>query len=237
MEAKDRLIVALDYSNMSEVEKIVEELGENISFYKVGLELFLNTKGEVIEYLNKKEKKIFLDLKFYDIPNTTTMASIFAAKQKVFMFNVHSSGGKTMMESVVKKSKEVNPEILVIGVTVLTSFSESEIKETLKSELSLEELVINLALLTKEAKMDGIVCSPWEAKKIKEICGKDFKTVCPGVRPKWSVANDQERIMTPKEAVLNGCDYLVVGRPITKASSPVDAAKSILDEIKEAICC
>lgn len=235
MNIKDRLIIALDYSNMEDAKNIVEILGETVSFYKVGLELFLNSKGEMVEYLTQKGKKVFLDLKFHDIPNTTTMASLFAAKQNVFMFNVHASGGRTMMESVVKRVKEINPEILSIAVTVLTSFSEEGLKETFKSELTLKELALNLAKLTKEAGMDGIVCSPWEAKAIKELCGENFKTVCPGVRPKWSVANDQERIMTPKDAILNGCDYLVVGRPITKNENPVEAAKKVLAEIEEGV--
>lgn len=235
MKIKDRLIIALDYSNMEDAKNIVETLGETVSFYKVGLELFLNSKGEMVEYLTKKGKKVFLDLKFHDIPNTTTMASLFAARQDVFMFNVHASGGRVMMESVAKKVKEMNPEILSIAVTILTSFSEEGLKETFRSELTLKELALNLAKLTKEAGMDGIVCSPWEAKAIKELCGENFKTVCPGVRPKWSVADDQERIMTPKDAILNGCDYLVVGRPITKNENPVEAATKVLAEIEEGV--
>lgn len=235
MKIKDRLIIALDYSNMEDAKNIVDILGETVSFYKVGLELFLNSKGEMVEYLTKKGKKVFLDLKFHDIPNTTTMASLFAAKQNVFMFNVHASGGRAMMESVAKRVKEINPEILSIAVTILTSFSEEGLKETFKSELTLKDLALNLAKLTKEARMDGIVCSPWEAKAIKELCGENFKTVCPGVRPKWSASNDQERIMTPKDAILNGCDYLVVGRPVTKNEDPVEAAKKILAEIEEGI--
>lgn len=233
MNVKDRLIIALDYSNMEDAKNIVETLGDTVSFYKVGLELFLNSKGEMVDYLTEKGKKVFLDLKFHDIPNTTTMASLFAAKRNVFMFNIHATGGKQMMESVAKKVKEVNPEMLAIAVTILTSFSEEGVQETFKSTLNIKELVLNLAKLTKEAGMDGVVCSPWEAKAIKESCGDMFKTVCPGVRPRWSAANDQERIMTPKDAILNGCDYLVVGRPITKNENPVEAAKLVLKEIEE----
>lgn len=235
MNAKDRLIIALDYSNMEDAKKIVGTLGDTASFYKVGLELFLNSKGEMVDYLTEKGKKVFLDLKFHDIPNTTTMASLFAAKRNVFMFNVHASGGKAMMASVAKGVKEINPEMLSIAVTILTSFSEEGVQETFKSQLGLKDLALNLAELTKEAGMDGVVCSPWEAKAIKEICGEGFKTVCPGVRPRWSAANDQERIMTPKDAILNGCDYLVVGRPITKNENPVEAAKMVLSEIEEGI--
>lgn len=233
MNVKDRLIIALDYSNMEDAKKIVETLGDTVSFYKVGLELFLNSKGEMVDYLTEMGKKVFLDLKFHDIPNTTTMASLFAAKRNVFMFNIHATGGKQMMESVAKKVKEVNPEMLAIAVTILTSFSEEGVQETFRSNLNIKELALNLAKLTKEAGMDGVVCSPWEAKVIKEECGSNFKTVCPGVRPRWSAANDQERIMTPKDAILNGCDYLVVGRPITKNENPVEAAKLVLAEIEE----
>lgn len=235
MNAKDRIIIALDYSNPEDAKKIISELGETASVYKVGLELFLNSKGTMIDYLVEKGKKVFLDLKFHDIPNTTAMASIFAAKEKCFMFNVHASGGKKMMKTVCDNVRAFNNETLIIAVTILTSLSESDVKETFDSNLSLTELALNLAKLTKEAGLDGIVSSPWEAKKIKEICGKDFKTICPGVRPKWSATNDQERIMTPKEAIINGCDFLVIGRPITKNIDPKKAFNLILEEVEDGL--
>lgn len=233
MKTAERIIIALDYSDPKDAKEIVERLGDEAVVYKVGLELFLNSKGEMVDYLVEKGKKVFLDLKFHDIPNTTTMASLFAAKEKCFMFNVHASGGKTMMSRVAKAVKEVNSDVKVIGVTVLTSFSEEEIKETFHSELSLKDLALNWARLSKESGLDGIVSSPWEAEKIKELCGKDFLTVCPGVRPQWSAANDQERIMTPAQAIKKGCDFLVIGRPITKHENPVEAFKMIMNEIEE----
>lgn len=233
MNAAERIIIALDYSDPKDAKDIVDKLGDEAVVYKVGLELFLNSKGEMVDYLVEKGKKVFLDLKFHDIPNTTTMASLFAAREKCFMFNVHASGGKTMMSRVAKAVKEVNSEVKVIGVTVLTSFSEEEIKETFQSELSLKDLALNWAKLSKESGLDGIVSSPWEAEKIKELCGKDFLTVCPGVRPRWSAANDQERIMTPAQAIKKGCDFLVIGRPITKHENPVQAFKMIINEIEE----
>ncbi|MGL6098091.1 MAG: orotidine-5'-phosphate decarboxylase [Fusobacteriaceae bacterium] len=233
MKTKERVIIALDYSDPKDAKDIVEKLGDEAVVYKVGLELFLNSKGEMIDYLVERGKKVFLDLKFHDIPNTATMASLFAAKEKCFMFNVHASGGKTMMSKVAKAVKEVNNEVKVIGVTVLTSFSEEEIKETFCSQLSLKDLALNWAKLSKESGLDGIVSSPWEAEKIKELCGKDFLTVCPGVRPKWSATNDQERIMTPSEAIKKGCDFLVIGRPITKHENPIEAFKMIINEIEE----
>ena len=235
MKAKERLIVALDFPTLDKAKELVEKLGDSIKIYKVGLELFLNSKGEAVDYLKSMGKEIFLDLKFHDIPNTTTMASIFAAKQDLLMFNVHASGGKKMMESIAKEVKVINKDTLAIAVTILTSFSEDEVKELFKTESSIKELAMHWAKLTKDSGMDGVVCSPWEAKAIKEICGEDFKTITPGVRPKWSVSNDQERIMTPSEALKNGCDYLVIGRPITKAENPKEAAEKVLCEMEEAL--
>lgn len=231
--AKERIIIALDFPTIEEAKALVEKIGDRAVFYKVGLEMFLNSKGEIVEYLAEKGKKIFLDLKFHDIPNTTAMASIFAAKKNVFMFNVHCSGGRKMMSKVSEEVKKVNQENLVIGVTILTSLSETEVAETFNSKFSLQELAINLAELAKNSSLDGVVCSPWEAKLIKERCGKEFKTVCPGVRPSWSATNDQERIMTPKDAIINGCDFLVIGRPITKNSNPVEAVEMIEKEVME----
>lgn len=235
MKAKERLIVALDFPTLDKAKELVEKLGDSVQIYKVGLELFLNSKGEAVDYLKKQGKDIFLDLKFHDIPNTTTMASIFAAKQDLLMFNVHASGGAKMMKSISEEVKKINQKTLAIAVTVLTSFSEEEISNLFKTSLSIEELASHWAKLSKESEMDGVVCSPKEAAKIKEICGKDFKTITPGVRPKWAAANDQQRIMTPKMALEQGCDYLVIGRPITKADNPKEAAEKVLFEMEEAL--
>lgn len=232
MKAKDRLVLVLDFPTLEEAKVMVETLGDTVSFYKVGLELFLNSKGEAVDYLKSLGKEVFLDLKFHDIPNTTTMASLFAARQNVKMFNVHCSGGKKMMERVAKEVKELNPDTITLGVTVLTSFSEEDIKELFHSEFSLKELALHWAKLTKASGINGVVCSPWEAKSIKEVCGRDFITVTPGIRPSWSAANDQSRIMTPSGALLNGCDYLVIGRPITGAKDPKAAAERVLEEME-----
>ncbi|MCS5420229.1 MULTISPECIES: orotidine-5'-phosphate decarboxylase [Psychrilyobacter] len=232
LKAKDRLIVALDYKTLDEVKDIVNEIGDAVSTYKVGLELFLNTRGEAVDYLHSIDKKVFLDLKFHDIPNTTTMASMFANKQEVFMFNVHAGGGPTMMRSVADMLKENSSDSIAIAVTVLTSFTEEEAAAHFKSDLNISGLANHWAIETKESGLHGVVCSPLEAKKIKELCGENFYTICPGVRPLWAASNDQKRIMTPKIAVENGADFLVVGRPITKSENPVHAAKLILEEIE-----
>jgi len=216
LKAKDRLIVALDYKTLDEVKGIVNEIGDAVSTYKVGLELFLNTRGEAVDYLHSIDKKVFLDLKFHDIPNTTTMASMFANKQEVFMFNVHADS-------------------IAIAVTILTSFTEEEAAAHFKSSLNISGLANHWAVETKESGLHGVVCSPLEAKKIKELCGENFYTICPGVRPLWAASNDQKRIMTPKMAIENGADFLVVGRPITKSENPIRAAKLILEEIEEGL--
>ena len=231
LKTKDRLIVALDYKTLDEVKDIVNEIGDAVSTYKVGLELFLNTRGEAIDYLHSIDKKVFLDLKFHDIPNTTMMASMFAAKQDVFMFNVHAGGGPTMMRKVAEMLEETNSDSIAIAVTILTSFSEEEVREHFKTDLEISELANHWAVQTKKSGLHGVVCSPLEAKKIKELCGENFYTVCPGVRPTWAAKNDQTRVMTPKMALENGADFLVVGRPITKADNPVHAAKLILEEM------
>ncbi|WP_276795877.1 orotidine-5'-phosphate decarboxylase [Fusobacterium gonidiaformans] len=235
MDAREKIIIALDFPTEEKAKACVESLGEEAVFYKVGLELFLNSQGKILEYLREKGKKIFLDLKFHDIPNTTAMASVFAAKKDVVMFNVHASGGKKMMQKVIEETKKINEAASVIAVTILTSFSEEEIQNVFQSKLSLKELAIHFASLAKEAGLSGVVCSPWEAADIKKVCGESFQTVCPGVRPKWSATNDQERIMTPKEAVQHGCDYLVIGRPVTKHENPKEAMRMIVKEVEEGL--
>ena len=239
--AKNRLIVALDYSNMQDIEKLVEKLGESISIYKVGLESYLNTEGKVVDYLHQKKKKIFLDLKFHDITNTVKMACENAIRKNVFMFNIHCSNGSRTMSEVSELLKKHNSQSLLIGVTVLTNLDEKDINEIFKSTLNIEELVLNMATVAKKSNMSGIVCSPNESGIIKEKLGKDFITVCPGVRPKFTLdqngksGDDQNRIMTPYNAIKNGADFLVIGRPITKAENPLEAAKAILEEISEAL--
>ena len=229
------VIVALDAKSQYDALAIAEQLDPSLCRLKVGKELFTHEGSSVVKALHDQGFEVFLDLKFHDIPNTTAMASIFAAKEKCFMFNVHASGGKKMMKTVNEKVREINKEVLIIAVTILTSLSEEEIVQTFNSGYSLKELALNLAKLTNEAGLNGVVCSPWDASEIKKVCGKDFKTVCPGVRPKWSATNDQERIMTPKEAIMNGCDFLVIGRPITKHEDPKAAFRMILDEVNEGL--
>ena len=239
--AKDRIFVALDYDNMEDAKRLVEKLGDNISMYKVGLESYLNTDGKLIDYLHEKGKKVFLDLKFHDITNTVKMACTNAIKKNVFMFNIHCSNGSKTMKEVAELVKESKSESLLIGVTILTNLGENDIFEMYKSDLKLGEIVLNLAMLARNNGMHGIVCSPQEAKDVKEKLGEKFVTVCPGVRPKFTLNadgksnDDQTRIMTPADAIKQGVDFLVVGRPITRAENPLETAKLILEEISEAL--
>lgn len=234
-DAKDRLIIALDVRSIAEVKELVRKLGDNARTYKVGLELYLNCGEQVIEYLHGMHKRVFLDLKFYDIPNTTQMAVLYTAINDVFMSSLHATGGESMMKAVAGTLDTNDSDSKVIGVTVLTSFSEDEFETTFKSKLKIKDMVIHLAKSVQKSGLHGVVCSALEAKSIKEATSKDFLAVCPGIRPKWSVKNDQERIMTPKDAIENGADFLVVGRPITSNEKPKEALKLILAEMQEGI--
>lgn len=235
----DKLIVALDYATEKDAMALVNQLGDAVSYYKVGLELFLNTRGSVVDLIKAQNKKVFLDLKFHDIPNTVAQAVAWAASLGVDMFTLHSSGGEEMMRKSVETVNEVCERLNVkrpnmVGVTILTSFDEAGIaKVGYKDKIA--DTVLNLAGLCKESGMSGIVCSPHEAANIKAAFGKDFIAVCPGIRPVWAAVGDQKRITTPADAIKIGVDHMVVGRPITKAENPYEAALKVIEEIKSAL--
>jgi len=225
----NKIIVALDYTTCEQAENMIKILDNSIIFYKVGLELFLNSKGYILDILAKYNKKIFLDLKFHDIPNTTKAASTFTANlPSVNMFNVHASGGIEMIKQVASVKRK---DQILLAVTVLTSLDNHDIKNLFNTSLSTSKLAKNLALIAKEGGANGIVCSALEANEIKKSCGDNFITVCPGIRLLNSSSSDQKRILTPKEAIQNGADYLVIGRPITSAHSPKDIVLQIIQEI------
>lgn len=232
--SKEHVIVALDFPNEAEAIAMMDCLDDQVSFYKVGLELFLNSGGNIVKEIKARNKSVFLDLKFHDIPNTVAQACFWAASLGVDIVNVHASGGEEMMRKAHQGLRDgANnaglPTPLLIAVTVLTSMDELALKKV--GLESAEEQVLRLATLTQEAGLDGVVCSPKEVLLLKEKLGSSFITVCPGIRPLSATKDDQKRTMTPKEALEQGVDYMVIGRPITRAEDPYQAAKDILAEM------
>ncbi len=219
---KNKLIVALDVSSFKKAKKLVDRLSPCVNIFKVGSELFTCCGPQILRYITKKRKKIFLDLKFFDIPNTIEKACLAAARHNVFMLTLHASGGREMLKKAADAFGGNKKRPLLIGVTVLTSMKTKNVTKD----------VIKLVGIAKKAGLDGVVSSPKETKQIKKTYGKKMVIVNPGVRPAWAKKDDQKRITTPKEAIQNGADFIVVGRPITKAKDPQKAAKNILKEME-----
>ncbi|MBI5396004.1 MAG: orotidine-5'-phosphate decarboxylase [Verrucomicrobia bacterium] len=217
------LIVALDVPTLDDASRLLDRLGGSVRWFKVGMQLFTATGPAVVREIRSRGAKVFLDLKFHDIPNTVAGAAQSAAALGVEMFNVHASGGEEMMRAAVTGGgREGGARPLVIAVTILTSQAASEAD------------VLKLARAAKASGLDGVVCSAREAVTLKRELGADFKLVCPGIRPSWSETGDQKRIVTPRDAVKAGADYIVVGRPILAAPNPAEAAKRVLDEMQAA---
>ena len=230
----ERLIVALDFHRFGDVKNLVNALGDSVIFYKVGMELFYSVGTVAVDWLKSQGKKVFLDLKLHDIPNTVAGGLCSLMNLGADILNVHAAGGYTMMKTAADKLRAeadaagiVKPKL--IAITVLTSINQAEWCGALK----ISEQVVEFAKLAKSAGLDGVVASPQEAKIIRETCGKDFLIVTPGIRPAGSDINDQSRISTPAAAIRNGANYLVVGRPIRASDNPRDAAEKILAEISE----
>ncbi len=222
----DKVIIALDYSSKEEVYDFLSKFKEEKLFLKVGMELYYKEGNSLIKELKDKGHKIFLDLKLYDIPNTVNKAIKNLVKLDVDFITVHTLGGYEMLKAASEATQGSNTKLL--GVTILTSFSQSQIKEDLNISFSLEDQVIHLANLAKKANIDGIVCSANEVSKVD----KALISVTPGIRMLGDDADDQKRIMTPKKAIQSGSDYLVIGRSITKKEEPHKAYKQIIDSIK-----
>jgi len=236
MPWREKLIIALDVSDTREAMDIVNMLGDFSSVFKVGFELFVSAGPKIVDDIHKRGKKVFLDLKFHDIPNTVTKAAIAAARLNVYMFNVHASGGFDMMRRCSESVSDVclkenirKPKI--IGVTVLTSVDDKILKNEFFVSHGVKAQVKHLAHLAKEAGLDGVVASPQEISMIKKQCGNDFLVVTPGIRPSWVAPDDQKRTATPKEALKSGADYIVMGRGILKQEDPIKALELISLEI------
>lgn len=226
-----KLIVALDFAKQRDAYALIEQLDPALCGLKVGSELFTRLGPQFVKQLVDKKFKVFLDLKFHDIPNTVAKACAVAADLGVWMTNIHASGGPLMMEAAFKALDAYGQERpLLIAVTVLTSFNQDELGQ-INIQVPLLEQVNYLARAAKDAQLDGIVCSAHEASSIKELCGHSFITVTPGIRCSTDAADDQSRIMTPQQAVAAGSDYLVVGRSISLSATPALVVNQILSDI------
>jgi orotidine-5'-phosphate decarboxylase len=236
MSASEKLILALDVSEHDYALEIVDKFNDYIGIFKVGLELYVSCGPKIIEDIHKKGKKVFLDLKYHDIPNTVSKAAIAATKLGVSMLNLHTSGGLEMMkrcrDNVVELCLRENidrPKIL--GVTVLTSLSREILRDELGIQYGLRTHVRHLAALALKAGLDGVIASAREVELVRNHCGKGFLIVTPGIRPSWTPPDDQKRTMTPKEAIREGADYLVIGRAIMNQPDPLKAVELITLEI------
>lgn len=238
-KAAAKLFVALDVATPDEARQIVTELKDYGVGFKIGLQLFVAAGSSFVRELTDAGARIFLDLKFHDIPNTVAAASVEAARLGVYIFNLHAAGGREMMERTAASVREIvecegceQPKI--IAVTVLTSADEKTLGE-IGVQNSPDEQVVRLARLTKSCGLDGVVASPLEISAIRENCGEDFLIVTPGIRLQSAISgDDQKRVLTPAQAVRAGADFLVVGRPILRAENRRQAVENVLAEIESA---
>lgn len=238
LSARERLVLALDVDDFKSAKDLVYKLKNCIGIFKIGSQLFSAEGTNVIDMVNQSGAKVFLDLKFHDIPNTVKCAAASATKLGVYMFNIHASGGYEMMKAAADATRETSMKLgikkpLVLGVTVLTSINQEVLEKEIGVNKNVKEHVVHLAKLAKAAGLDGVVASPHEIKDIRSACGEDFIILTPGIRPKSSYSDDQKRVMTPKQALMQGADFLVIGRPIRNAKDPIKAAKNILKEMEE----
>jgi orotidine-5'-phosphate decarboxylase len=235
---RERLIVALDVDTVAQATDLVRLLGHEAGMFKIGKQLFTHAGPQAVRLIQELGGEIFLDLKFHDIPNTVAKAAIEATRLGVKMFNVHASGSLEMMRTTEKQVRRVcrqekRRKPITLAVTVLTSLNQDDLQRV-GVERKVADQVVRLALLTKEAGMDGVVASPQEVADIRAACGRRFVIVTPGIRPADGHHNDQQRVMTPGGAVRAGVDYIVVGRPITEAKDPVAAARAIIADMEAA---
>ncbi len=239
-EIKEKIVLALDVDTPEQAKTLITELKDYVGVFKVGLQMYTGNGYEIFNFMKEQNIKFFFDVKLHDIPNTVAKASENVIRNGASFFNVHTTGGEEMMrmaqESARRTAKELGKENpVILGVTVLTSISEEALQKELKVPYKPNDYALHLALMAKKAGLDGVVASVWEAKKIKQVCGKDFKVLCPGIRPEWSNKNDQKRLATPSIAIKEGADYLVIGRAVTSAEDRVKAIQMIYEEIENAL--
>ena len=227
-----KIIVALDYERESDALALVDQIDPNLCRLKVGKEMFTTLGMNFVKQLHQRNFDVFLDLKYHDIPNTVARAVRSAADLGVWMVDLHASGGLRMMEEAKRILEPYGKDApLLIAVTVLTSMEDLDLLQ-IGINASPMEQVLRLAHLTQRAGLDGVVCSPQEVEILRNACGEEFKLVTPGIRPTGADFGDQRRVMTPTAAIRAGSDYLVIGRPITKADNPVEVLRSINASIR-----
>lgn len=225
------VIIACDFNSKDEVMNFLDKFTDEKPYVKIGMELFYSAGPEIVREIKARGHKIFLDLKLCDIPNTVKKSMKVLSSLDVDMCNLHAFGTKAMMEAALEGlTREDGTRPLLIAVTQLTSTSEERMKNDLLIDRPLDEVVMHYAKNAADSGLDGVVCSPLEAKKVHEVCGENFVTVTPGIRFKDSSVGDQVRIMTPEEAGKIGSDYIVVGRPVTQADDPVEAYRRCVRE-------
>ena len=227
---ENKIIIPLDLDHSSAIN-IAKKLNPDLCRLKVGSQLFTSSGPKIISELNDLKFDIFLDLKFYDIPNTVYQSVKSALDLGVWMVNVHASGGAKMLESAKKAIESVNSSTILIAVTILTSFSKENMANLGISDL--DKHILNLGKLAYDCGLDGVVCASTDTQSIKKNFGKNFLAVTPGIRPAWSSLDDQRRVSTPAEALRNGSDFLVIGRPITGSKDPIKALERIYKEMDE----
>jgi len=233
----ERLIVALDTADPDRGLELVRLLGSEVRTFKIGSQLFTRSGPAMVRAVHGEGARVFLDLKFHDIPSTVAKAAVEAARLGVFMFTVHVAGGGTMMDRCMEAlrgtcEREGLDRPRVVGVTLLTSICDETLRDDLGVTRPVPEQVVHFATLARRHGLDGVVTSAREVAGIRGACGPDFVIVTPGIRPAGGAVHDQSRVATPAWAVAQGADYLVVGRPVTEAADPLDAARGILREIQ-----
>lgn len=239
LSAKDRIVLALDTDSLEEVERLVTLLKDYVGCFKIGPQLYLSCGYAAIDVIKKAGAEVYFDAKFHDIPSTVAKAASNLVKMGVNTFSAHLAGGSKMLTTTVKVARETAkkyemPKPTILGVTLLSSFGQRTLTEELNVKMNIDEYVSHLTFLAKESKIDGVIASASEARKIRKEISDDFIIMCPAIRPTWSVVNDQIRVVTPADAIKSGVDFMVVGRPITAADDPIAAANLIIDEIEQA---
>ncbi len=239
-EIKEKIVLALDVETIEEAKELVDKLSPYTGTFKVGLQLFMGYGLEIVNYILSKNSNFFLDVKLHDIPNTVQKASENIILRGANFFNIHCTGGVEMMKAARIGANKIAQQLnkkppIILGVTMLTSISQSVLDNEFEVNKNVSEFAIRLAKLAKEAGLDGVVASAVEVENIKKELGADFKVLCPGIRPKWSLTDDQKRIATPAEAIKRGADYIVIGRAVTKSENPIEAMEKIYKEIEEEI--